>query len=77
MTIISRIQLPKITYIDLNFNQIDWDEDELRNFNYKVIRKIREKKQVGDKVMKIRAVEILLTDDLIMKVMSPEDLYKD
>jgi hypothetical protein len=77
MTIISRLQLPKITYLDLNFNQIDWEEDELRNYNYKVIRKIREKKQVGDRLMKIRSVEILLADDLIVKVMSPEDLYKD
>lgn len=77
MTIISRLQLPKIQYLDLNLNQIEWEEDELRNYNYKVVRKIREKKQIGDKILKIRSVEILLAEDLIIKVMSPEDLYKD
>ncbi len=49
----------------------------MRNYNYKIVRKIRERKQIGDKIMKIRSVEILLADDLIIKVMSPEDLYKD
>ena len=44
MTIVSRLQLPKITYLDLNFNQIEWEEEELRNYNYKIVRKIREKK---------------------------------
>ena len=77
MSIISRLQLPKIQYLDLNFNQIEWEEDELRNYNYKVVRKIREKKHIGDRVIKIRSVEILLAEDLIIKVMSPEDLYKD
>jgi hypothetical protein len=29
---------------------------------------------VGDKIIKVRSVEILLAEDLIIKVMSPEDL---
>jgi hypothetical protein len=58
-------------------NQVEWEEDELKNAHYKIIRKIREKKQINEKVMKVRSVEIALTDDLIIKVMSNEDLYKD
>lgn len=77
MQVISRLQLPRIQYIDLNLNQIEWEEDEMKNNHYKILRKVREKKQVGDRVMKIRAVEIALTDDLIIKVMAGEDLFKD
>lgn len=44
MTVISRLQLPRIQYLDLNFNQIEWEEEELRHYNYKLLRKIREKK---------------------------------
>jgi hypothetical protein len=75
--IISRLQLPRIQYLDLNLNQIEWDEEEMKGNQYKILRKIREKKQVGDKMKKVRSVEISLTDDLILKVMASEDLYKD
>eukprot|EP00347_Sterkiella_histriomuscorum_P003974 403362225 len=77
MQIVSRLQLPKIRYLDLNLNQIEWEEDDLRSHHYKIVRKVREKKLVGDKIQKIRSVEIAVTEDLTMKVMSCEDLYKD
>lgn len=77
MQIISRLQLPKIKYIDLNLNQIEWEEDEVRACQYKILKKIREKKLVGDKMTKVRSCEIALTDDLTIKVMSSDDLYKD
>ncbi|CDW75764.1 UNKNOWN [Stylonychia lemnae] len=85
MQIISRLQLPKIQYIDLNLNQIEWEEDEIRSYHYKIVRKIREKKLVGDKVQKIRSVEIALTEDLTIKsksvsynttLLNPEELFK-
>ncbi len=41
------------------------------------MRKLREKKEVGDRWVKVRSVEISLDIDLIIKVMSPEDLFKD
>ena len=76
-SIISRLQLPVIEYLDLNLNQIEWDEDEVKSKGYRIVRKLREKKQVNDRYVKVRAVEIALDSDLIIKVMSPEDLYKD
>ena len=69
--------MPVIEYLDLNLNQIEWDEDEVRAKDYKIVRKLREKKQVNERYVKVRAVEIALDTDLIIKVMSPEDLYKD
>ena len=53
------------------------DEDEIKAKDYKIVRKLREKKQVNERYVKVRAVEIALDSDLIIKVMSPEDLYKD
>ena len=63
--------------MDLNLNQIEWDEDEVKAKDYRIVRKLREKKQVNERYVKVRAVEIALDTDLIIKVMSPEDLYKD
>ena len=77
ISIIGRLQLPVIEYLDLNLNQIEWDEDEIKAKNYRIVRKLREKKQVNERYVKVRAVEIALDSDLIIKVMSPEDLYKD
>ena len=77
MSIINRLQLPAIEYLDLNLNQIEWDEDEMRSRDYKIVRKVREKKQVNDRYVKVRAVEIAMDVDLIIKVMDPADLYKD
>lgn len=77
MQIVSRLQLPNIRYMDLNLNQIEWEEDEVRNNHFKIVRKIREKKNINEKISKIRSVEIALTRELIIKVMSPEDLFKD
>jgi hypothetical protein len=62
--------LPRINYIDLNLNQIEWEEDEIKP-PYKIIRKYREKKMLGDKVRKIRSVDLQLCDKLIIKIMSP------
>lgn len=63
--------------MDLNLNQIEWDEDEMTSRGYKIIKKLREKKEVADRWVKVRSVEIALDVDLIVKVMSPEDLFKD
>ena len=77
VSIVSRLQLPSLEYLDLNLNQIEWDEDDMVSRGYKILRKIREKKEVGDRWVKVRSVEIQIDVDLIIKVMSPEDLYKD
>ena len=77
LSIISRLQLPRLQYLDLNLNQIEWDEDEMTSRGYKIIKKLREKKEVADRWVKVRSVEIALYVDLIVKVMSPEDLFKD
>jgi len=66
-----------LEYLDLNLNQIEWDEDEMKAKDYRIVRKVREKKQVNDRMVKVRAVEIAIDEDLIIKVMAPEDLYKD
>lgn len=77
LSIISRLQLPVLQYLDLNLNQIEWDEDEIKSRGYKIVRKLREKKEVAERWVKVRSVEIAIDVDLIIKVMSPEDLYKD
>jgi hypothetical protein len=77
LSIIGRLQLPLLQYLDLNLNQIEWDEDEVKSRGYKVVRKLREKKEVADRWVKVRSVEIAIDVDLIIKVMSPEDLFKD
>ncbi len=77
LTIISRLQLPIIKFLDLNLNQIEWEEEELKKYHYKVIKKIREKKKVGDKILKVRSNEVQVDSDLIIKVMAPEELYKE
>jgi hypothetical protein len=69
--------LPVIEYLDLNLNQIEWDEDEVREKGWKIVRKVREKKQVNERYVKVRAVEIAIDEDLVIKVMSPEDMFKD
>jgi hypothetical protein len=61
----------------LNLNQIEWEEEELKKYHYKVIKKIREKKKVGDKILKVRSNEVQVDSDLIIKVMAPEELYKE
>ena len=43
-SIISRLQLPVIEYLDLNLNQVEWDEDDVRDKGWKIVRKLREKK---------------------------------
>mgnify|MGYP000276228455 CR=1 FL=1 len=63
--------------MDLNLNSIEWDDDDIKSHNYKIVRKLREKKQVNEKIVKIRSVEIAMTEDLIIKVMAGEELYKD
>lgn len=69
--------MPVIEYLDLNLNQIEWDEDEVREKGWKIVRKVREKKQVNERYVKVRAVEIAIDEDLVIKVMSPEDMFKD
>jgi hypothetical protein len=66
-----------LEYLDLNLNQVEWDEDEVRERGWKVVRKVREKKQVNHRFVKVRAVEIAIDEDLVIKVMSAEDLFKD
>ena len=44
---------------------------------YRVLRKVREKKEVGERWVKVRGVELGVDVDLVVKVMAPEDLYKD
>jgi len=41
------------------------------------VRKLREKKEVGGRWVKVRSMEIQVDVDLIIKVMSPEDMFKD
>ena len=77
LSILSRLQLPVLQYLDLNLNQIEWDEDEITARGYKIIRKLREKKEVADRLVKVRSVEIQFDVDLVIKVMSPDDLFKD
>ena len=77
MAIISRIQLPALEYLDLNLNQVEWDEEEVGQREYKVMKKVREKKQINERMVKVRSVEISIDEDLVIKVMAPEDLYKD
>ena len=74
--IISRLQLLKLKYLDLNLNQIDWEEDWVRRQGYEIVRKHRDKKMVNDKVIKVRSVDIGIDEDLQIKVMSTEDMYK-
>ena len=63
--------------MDLNLNQVEWDEEEVLGREYKIMKKLREKKQINDRMVKVRSCEIAVDVDLVIKVMSPEDLYKD
>ena len=49
----------------------------MREKGWKIVRKVREKKQVNERYVKVRAVEIAIDEDLVIKVMSPEDMFKD
>ena len=45
--IMCRLNLLALKYLDLNMNQIEWDEDWVRKQGYVIIRKHRDKRVVG------------------------------
>ena len=59
--ITNRCQLSKLEYLDLNLNQIQWDEHP----GVKVVRRICEKKRALDAdengSIKVQAVELIVT----------------
>ena len=70
------MQLLSLKYLDLNLNQIDWDEDWVKRQGYEIVRKHRERKMINEKVVKVKSVDIGIDEDLQIKLMCTEDLYK-
>ena len=100
------MQLPNLRYLDLNMNQIEWDEfgpefdlepqeplrvkivqySTLSTFKtsktiaggWKILNRVKEGKSLRDgKEIDIRSVEIAVTEEFTIKVMSCKDLYID
>ena len=55
---------------------MDWDEDWVRRQGYEIVRKHRDRKMVNDEVVKVRSVDIGIDEDLQIKLMSTDDMYK-
>ena len=71
--------LAALIYLDLNLNQVNWQDEYVHKQGYKVVKKFCEKKMVNDcnKIAKIRSQEISLgTGEVVIKLMDSQDMYK-
>lgn len=74
--IVKKLNLLSLKYLDLNLNQIEWEEDWLRRQGFHIVRKYRERKFLGEKEVKVKSVDIAIDDDLYVRVMNTDEIYK-
>jgi hypothetical protein len=65
------VKLNALTWLNLNLNQIEWSEADTIQSGYKVVKTLKERKQIGgDTWVKVHSTELEIKPNLIVKVMN-------
>lgn len=56
--LVGHVKLFSLKYLDVNLNQVEWDDSCLKKMGYTEVDRFKQKKLVGDKIVSVTAVEI-------------------